>query len=115
MDVKRTLKLHKELNEKALKIRKKKSHDYANTKDALANFKVRSAIHSVFKEYGLEIPMDTPKGIALDAVLLKIARLLNLWASNKEPMNESEEDTFIDLLNYVHILYQCRIEELESD
>jgi hypothetical protein len=57
-------------------------------------------------DYGPKNISDAPGG-ALNGLSVrlhdKVARLNNLLSSNKEPENESIQDTFIDILNYAII------------
>lgn len=58
------------------------------------------------EDYGPSNISDAPGG-ALNGLSVrlhdKIARLNNLLSNNKEPQNESIQDTFIDILNYALI------------
>lgn len=67
------------------------------------------AIHLLVKkheDYGPANISDAPGG-ALNGLSVrlhdKVARLNNLLSNNKEPQNESIQDTFIDILNYALI------------
>ena len=63
-----------------------------------------------FKEYetteGVEISwgdLTKPEDVAVFFIVLKLDRWLNLKRQNKNPSNESIEDTVIDLMNYIEI------------
>jgi hypothetical protein len=72
----------------------KKGHDYANDTDVFTNFKKVASLRG-------NCPDVEPIVLAINT---KIVRLNNLIDSNT-PMNESIEDTLIDLSNYVFLLY----------
>lgn len=92
---------------------------YANTKETNAKIApplefeaaviARKAIDLLVKkhdDYGPSNISDAPGG-PLNGLSVrlhdKVARLNNLLSSNKEPRNESVQDTFIDILNYALI------------
>jgi len=77
------------LIEKCKEIHDKKSHDYASDSNPFSNFEQAASVanvttHEVFKVL----------------IGIKLARLSELLTNNKDPKNESIEDTFIDLANY---------------
>lgn len=72
---------------------KKKNSDYATTKDALSNFKVIESLGVV----------DYKRGI-LVRVADKFARVVNLMDRPNVVLDESVEDTLIDMINYLAIL-----------
>ncbi len=90
------------------KLRESKGHDYA-TNDILSNFKRMSSILSKWK-----IDITRPEGVALFYALLKIDRLCNLIFTNKTPMNESLQDTIDDLKNYIDLMEECILEDLDE-
>jgi hypothetical protein len=53
----------------------------------------------------------TPEGYALFMVLLKLDRIANLLSSGKTALNESIEDSFLDLVNYAKLAYCCVVEK----
>lgn len=74
-------------------VHSKKSQDYANQANPLSNFDV--------SEYGLKmfpIPRD---GAFAWPIFTKLARLSTLLNKNEKPNNESIEDSFIDIANYL--------------
>jgi hypothetical protein len=92
---------------------------YANTKETNAKIKpplefeaaiiARKAIELLVQkhdDYGPSNISDAPGG-PLNGLSVrlhdKVARLNNLLSNNKEPQNESVQDTFIDILNYALI------------
>lgn len=95
------VRLYGEMDRKLVAITASKAHDYANA-DVLSNFK---KVSMAAKELGID-PRN-PTGYALFMVILKIARLGNLLEEDKEPNNESLEDTFYDGINYFKLAYCC--------
>jgi hypothetical protein len=92
---------------------------YTNTKETNAKIKpplefeaaiiARKAIELLVQkhnDYGPSNISDAPGG-PLNGLSVrlhdKVARLNNLLSNNKEPQNESVQDTFIDILNYALI------------
>lgn len=97
-----------DLHKKRMNLAVKKGHDYSG-EDILANFKrVSTAAHF------LRINSNTSVGYAMFMTLMKIDRLMNLMGSGKEPLNESLDDTFMDLHNYVDLARACYIEIMEA-
>lgn len=70
----------------------KKGHDYAN-EDVLSNFKLAGSICGLSAEQN-----------CLSLIATKVARLGVLLNSNKEPNNESVQDSVLDLANYTVLL-----------
>lgn len=103
MDRKSYLRIIKRLRRLRDGLQEKKSADYA-TVDVLSNFK---RIAKVVDAIGLDI--TTPTGYALFMALMKIDRINNILTCNKDPQNESIEDSFMDLSNYVELAYACSI------
>ena len=75
-----------------------KNQDYAGD-DALANFK---RLAKISKVWGIDV--HTPAGCAEYLAILKLDRYFNLKAQGKDPANESVDDTFQDLFNYLDLL-----------
>lgn len=92
-----------ELREKANKILLGKSKDYA-TKDVLSNFKRVSKIVSELLRKDM-----SPSDIAIILVILKLDRLQNL--KGKVAVNESREDSWVDVANYLMLAMCCEKEE----
>jgi len=105
----RQIKLIQELDKKALDLIYKKGGDYASEKDVLLNFKVLGEVVKILK-----VDTTIPLGVSVFYMILKIQRLCNLVFSDKEPNNESVQDTLIDLINYVKLCI-CILEESKSD
>lgn len=82
--------------QKQLQVIYSKAHDYAQDEDVHSNFKYSDMVASRFKEPYLSY-----------AVLIgtKLARLAELLGG-KEPKNESIEDSFLDLANYVALMME---------
>ena len=70
-----------------------KGDDYANT-DRLSNFKLAGAITG-----------GDARTNCLNMIATKVARLGVLINSDKEPKNESVEDSVLDLANYSVLLW----------
>jgi len=82
----------KEVTEKMANIMLSKGDDYANT-DRLSNFKLAGGVS------GLNAELN-----CLSLIATKVARLGVLLNSNKEPNNESVQDSVLDLANYAILL-----------
>ena len=67
----------------------KKSHDYAAENDPYSNFKRAAHI--------AKVPVDTVFKVMLG---IKMARIEELMAAHKDPLNESLDDSFKDLCVY---------------
>jgi hypothetical protein len=85
--------LFDEFTRKQAAILTKKAHDYAQDDDVLINFKKVSELRGCSEEEPIMLAINT-----------KVVRLNNL-VSAKMPMNESLEDTLLDLANYVFLLH----------
>jgi len=70
----------------------KKGNDYASS-DRLSNFKFAGSITGI-----------SPEVQCLSLIATKVARLGILLNSNKEPNNESIQDSVLDLCNYSLLL-----------
>lgn len=91
-----------EIFKKCQKISLSKRHDYTSSTDNHENFKRSAEISSWFKS-------DQDKAYAI-LVGTKLARLGSLLG-NKEPNNETVDDTFIDLVNYCALWMERRTEK----
>jgi len=80
------------------KLMENKSHDYADA-DVLSNFK---RVARICRIWGIDVA--TPAGCAEYLAILKLDRHFNLKAHGKTPQNESVNDTFLDLFNYLDLL-----------
>jgi hypothetical protein len=89
---------------RVMSITEKKAHDYAQANDTLSNFKIQASMQSAL--VGREIRASD---VALQFILVKLVRLSNL--RDKDPQNESVEDTILDCMNYVGLYYACRLDE----
>lgn len=85
--------------EKLRNILNTKGADY-NNGDVLSNFKLAGAVINQKAEMN-----------CLSLISTKLARLGNLLNGNKEPKNESVEDTILDMINYLLILDAIRKEK----
>ena len=79
--------------EKMKEVHIKKNEDYASDSNPFSNFDC--------SEYGLSLFKNPRDGAFAWPIFTKLARLSTLLNSNKEPNNESVEDSFIDIANYV--------------
>lgn len=71
----------------------KKNEDYSSDSNPFSNFDC--------SEYGLRLFPSPRDGSFAWPIFTKLARLSNLLGSGKLPNNESIEDTFIDIANYI--------------
>lgn len=94
------IKLLTEFDSELIEILKKKGNDYAQDIDVLENFKRLSAAAKILK-----INISTPTGYALFMVVMKIDRITNLISQEKQPENESIEDSFKDGVGYLKLAY----------
>lgn len=81
-----------EITSKMKEILLKKGNDYANN-DRLSNFKLAGSICGLKAEQS-----------CLSLIATKVARLGVLLNSDKEPNNESIQDSVLDLANYSILL-----------
>jgi len=105
MDRKEFNKIVDEFMGKSANVLKSKSHDYAEIDDVLINFK---RVTKIAKEYRFDFSNLHEYGLFM--CVLKIDRIMNLTKGNKSPNNESVQDSFIDLFNYVLLSHICYIE-----
>lgn len=98
MNSKRQEELFNEFSEEQRKTLIKKRSDYA-TEDVLSNF-IQTA----------NIIGSSPAQVALTLIGIKVARLGNLISNNKTNVNESMEDSVLDLANYAFLL-KCILSE----
>jgi len=82
-----------------------KSEDYSMDTDALLNFK---QVGKVCKVMGID-PANGPEDAAMFFVIHKMQRYLNL--RDRDPMNESVQDTIDDWHNYIDLAHAARIEK----
>jgi len=75
----------------------RKNEDYADD-DALSNFK---RVAAVCKIWGVDV--STPSGVADLYIIMKLDRYFNLKRQGKTPKNESVDDTFLDVFNYLDL------------
>ena len=79
-------------------VHKKKNADYATEKNPFSNFDVSVYLLSLFT--------NSRDQVFASIIGTKIGRLSSLLSEGKIPNNESIDDTFIDIANYV-ILWKC--------
>lgn len=82
-----------QLLNKCLQLLASKNHDYSETQDAFANFKLAAHIAGIPTEQTL-----------LTLLGMKLARLNQLLGKNKQPKHEAIEDTLMDVINYTLLL-----------
>ena len=85
--------------EECMKLTLSKRHDYTSSIDNHENFKRSAEIASWFKNND-----DKPYAILIGTKLARLASLLD----NKQPKNESIEDSFLDLINYCALWMERR-------
>lgn len=71
----------------------KKNEDYADNSNPFSNFDV--------SEYGLRLFTNPRDQAFIWPIFTKLARIANLLSSNHTPNNESIDDSFIDIANYI--------------
>lgn len=86
-------------NDNKIALANSKGHDYAND-DILANFKRMNRACAIYDIRPGERIEDT----FLYYILIKIDRIVNLLHFNKEPSNESLDDTLQDIGLYIELL-----------
>lgn len=82
----------------------RKAHDYADAQDPFVNFKTAAKAASI-----------TPPQAILTLIGMKVARLTQLIATEKRPLNESVEDSLVDLINYTLLLRGVLKEQPTAD
>lgn len=93
MDRATLLTCHATLCSEARDLMKKKNADYAADDDALQNFHTAAVLGIADGDAGILVRITD-----------KLQRLANLRTRNNEVIEESEEDTVLDLINYA-VLY----------
>ena len=96
------------LHERRMDLAKSKGSDYAGY-DVLSNFKRLSRVADI-----LHVDIRKPEGYAMFMALMKIDRILNLTNSGRAPNNESVDDSFMDLHNYIDLTRAILHEKAES-
>ena len=99
-----------EIFKKCTDLTMSKRYDYTSTDDNHENFKRSAEIASWFKN-----EQDKPYVVLIGTKLARLASLLD----NKQPKNESIEDSFLDLINYCALwmerrTYKPTVEELDK-
>lgn len=103
MNSKKQEELFNEFSEEQRKTLIKKRSDYA-TEDVLSNF-IQTA----------NITGTSPAQVALILIGIKVARLGNLISNNKTNVNESMEDSVLDLANYAFLLKCILVDNNDSE
>ena len=88
-----------EIFKKCTDLTMSKRYDYTSTDDNHENFKRSAEIASWFKN-----EQDKPYVVLIGTKLARLASLLD----NKQPKNESIEDSFLDLINYCALWMERR-------
>lgn len=91
-----------------LEISGSKGHDYAGD-DILQNFRRMKAACTL---YDINPSLRT-EDVFLFYILIKLDRLVNLLHNNKEPQNESVQDTLKDWTMYIKLLRMYLVEQSE--
>lgn len=94
------LKSFLETLERMKEIHNSKSQDYADPNNPLSNFDV--------SEYGISLFNSDRDKVFVSIIFNKFSRLSTLLNSGNTPNNESIEDSFVDIANYV-ILWKCDV------
>lgn len=79
-----------------------KRHDYTSSEDNHENFKRSAEISSWFID-----EQDKPYAVLVGTKLARLGSLLG----QKEPNNETIDDTFLDLINYCALWMERRTEK----
>ena len=109
MKHKRLMAMMDEDYDNRMDIFKAKSHDYAD-EDCLSNFKrMGNALNSLSVN---ELPPELAYCMTL--MLLKIDRIINLIRRGVKPENETIDDTFLDLMNYLDLFKALYVERSEN-
>ena len=82
-----------QLLNKCLQLLASKNHDYSETQDAFANFKLAAHLAGIPTEQTL-----------MTLLGMKLARLNQLLGKGKQPKHEAIEDTLMDVINYTLLL-----------
>ena len=98
-----------DLEQECKTIRNSKSKDYADD-NILSNFQRLSDA-----SLALQIDTRTPVGCSLFMCLMKIDRINNILTKGDTPENESIQDSFKDLKNYVNLTYLNYVEEYQTE
>lgn len=96
-----------ELLNKAADIHDKKSHDYANNSDPLGNYRFAGELSKLFTD-------PTDAGL-IGRLGEKLYRLSNLDKKQSEPMNESLEDTEVDMMVIIGLFVANRMERRKNN
>lgn len=91
--------LHSELCARGLEILKKKNSDYCKN-GPFDNFRVCEALQICSPEHGILIRMSD-----------KLSRLSSIFEKGAKVLDESEEDTIVDLINYAVLMAAMRREK----
>lgn len=115
MNLEESLNVRREITWKRWQLRNRKLQVYANEENIHKNFYQVSEIVKT-----LNIKPDNPLKWCLCLIIHKIQRITNFLKNPNQETIESFEDTVMDLLNYVEILYELYVdhqvenEELED-
>lgn len=101
-------KLITEAHERRHLIMFSKGKDYDQEADRLSSFKKVAIILGT-----LEVKSNTPSGVAMTLLVLKLVRDANL--RNKPPENEGRQDTLDDAANYLDLYLALETERMKAD
>ena len=90
---------------KRMDLANKKGNDYSDG-DILANFKRLGEVADL-----LRVDVTDPFGYAMFMALMKFDRIMNLTKQDREPENESLDDSFMDFHNYLDLARSILIDE----
>jgi hypothetical protein len=108
MKIDKAKELYDQRNVKRWELRVRKCKDYSSTEDIHFNFNQRALLIDILKPN-----LAKPSQVALFDAVLKIQRIVNLLNQNKDVQNESVEDSFTDLLNYVDLSLEILLDKRE--
>ena len=114
MDWNTAFEMHREMCDRELTVRKGKAYDYSADEDVLSNFKLVPELIECFIRNHCAIDFETPWGYCFGEMLKKMARLANLAARDTRPVNESVDDTILDLRNYAELWRENWYEHLPA-
>ena len=89
-----------QLLEESANIHDKKSHDYANNQDPTGNYRFAGTLSKLFND-------PTDAGL-IGRFGEKLFRLSNLENKNSTPLNESIEDTEVDMVTIIGLFVANR-------
>lgn len=90
--------------DQCIQILGKKNHDYAESADPFLNFRTAAETAGI-----------APKQVVLALLGMKLSRIHQLIGEGKTALNESTEDSLVDIINYALLLRGLLHEEQETE